>query len=76
MEKLFKSQTEGKRSSGIVQQSLISFCWFLSLRVTSQYLRCQAAPVDINEESAAEWLAFLILEMQDLILSVNDGCFD
>jgi hypothetical protein len=76
MEKLFTSQTEGKRSSGVVQQSLISFCWFLSLRVTSQCLRCQAAPVDINEESTAEWLAFLILEMQDLILSLNDGCFD
>jgi hypothetical protein len=32
--------------------------------------------VDINEESTAEWLAFLILEMQDLILSLNGGCFD
>jgi len=76
MEKLFKSQTEGKRSSGVVQQSLVSFCWFLSLSVTSQCLRCQAAPVDINEESTAEWLAFLILEMHDLILSLNVGCFD
>lgn len=75
-EKLFKSQTEGKGSSGVVQQSLISFCWFLSLRVTSQCLRCQAAPVDINEESTAEWLAFLILKMHDLIPSLNVGCFD
>jgi hypothetical protein len=35
MEKLFKSQTKGKRSSGVVQQSLISFCQFLILRVSS-----------------------------------------
>jgi hypothetical protein len=48
MEKLYKSQTEGKRSSGVVQQSLISFGQFL--RVTSQCLRGQAAPVDVTEE--------------------------
>jgi hypothetical protein len=34
-----------------------------------------STPVDINEESTAEWLAFLILEMKDLILGLNDRCF-